>query len=261
MRVVVIAGPNGAGKSTFAAEYLGREGEGPPFVNGDDIAADLNPDDPGAVAVVAARIALGRMDALVADGADFAFESTLGGRAYAARLRRRQARGCRVSIVYLRLATADQAVERVARRVGEGGHDIPEAVVRRRFARSWRNFVELYRDVADEWCVYENSGRTPVLMARSPGWRGVRESRADRYAASETTTLRRRVMATETPYRFPKGEPSHESILAALVRARKRAMDRAAATRKGDPVEAAQGSGDRRPKADASVIAAGERDG
>ena len=54
MRVVVIAGPNGAGKSTFAAEYLGREGEGPPFVNGDDIAADLNPGDPGAVAGVAA---------------------------------------------------------------------------------------------------------------------------------------------------------------------------------------------------------------
>ena len=81
MRVVVIAGPNGAGKSTFAAEYLGGEGEGPPFVNGDDIAADLNPGDPGAVAGVAARIALGRMDAFVAEGADFAFESTLSGRA------------------------------------------------------------------------------------------------------------------------------------------------------------------------------------
>ena len=261
MRVVVIAGPNGAGKSTFAAEYLGGEGEGPPFVNGDDIAADLNPDDPGAVAALASRIALRRMDSFVADGADFAFESTLSGRAYAARLRRWQAGGYRVSIIYLRLGSPDQAVERVARRVREGGHDIPEAVVRRRFDRSWSNFVELYRDVADDWCVYDNSGRTPVLMARSPGWRGVRESRAGRYAASETTTSRRSTMATETPYRFPEGEPSHESILAALVRARERAMARVAATRRGEPVEAAEGSGDRRPKAGASVIAGGERDG
>ena len=55
------------------------------------------------------------------------------------------------------------------------------------------------RDVADEWFVYDNSGRTPVLMARSPGWRGVRESRAGRYAASETTTSRRSTIAMETP--------------------------------------------------------------
>ena len=243
MRVVVIAGPNGAGKSTFAAEYLGREGEGPPFVNGDDIAADLNADDPGAVAVVAARIALGRMDALVADGADFAFESTLSGRAYAARLRRWQAKGYRVSVVYLRLATAEQAVERVARRVAEGGHDIPEAVVRRRFARSWRNFLELYRDVADEWQLYDNSGSESILVAQSPGWRAVREGRASGYADSETTASRRSVMAAETPPRFPEGEPSPKSVLAALARARKRAMARAAAVRRGEPVEAAEGSG------------------
>lgn len=239
----MIAGPNGAGKSTFAKEYLGREGEGPPFVNGDDIAADLSPDDPGAVAARASRIALGRMDALVADGADFAFESTLSGRAYAARLRRWQAGGCRVSIVYLRLASADQAVERVARRVAEGGHDIPEAVVRRRFERSWRNFVELYRDVADEWQLYDNSGSESILVAQSPGWRAVREGRASGYADSETTASRRSVMAAETPPRFPEGEPSPKSVLAALARARLRAMARAAAVRRGEPVEAAEGSG------------------
>lgn len=203
---------------------------------------------------------MGRMDAFVAEGADFAFESTLSGRAYAARLRRWRARGYRVSIVYLRLASTDQAVERVARRVGEGGHDIPEAVVRRRFERSWRNFVELYRDVADEWQLYDNSGPVSLLVEQSPGWRGVREGHIGRYADSETTTSRRRVMATETPRRFPEGEPSPKSVLAALARARKRAMARAAAVRRGERVEKAKGSGDRRP-ADALVIAGGERDG
>ena len=242
MRIIVIAGPNGAGKTTFAREYLPREGGGAAFVNGDEIAAGLNPADPAAAAQQAGRIALRRMEAHVEAGEDFAVETTLSGRAYARRIRTWQGRGYRVAIIYLRLPSAEHAVERVARRVSEGGHHIPEAVVRRRFARSWPNFVELYRDIADEWCVYDNSGRTPVLMARSRGWRGVRETRADRYAASETTTLRRSTMATETPHRFPEGEPSHESILAALVRARKRAMARAAAVRRGEPVEAAAGS-------------------
>lgn len=265
MKIVVIAGPNGAGKSTFAAEYLGGEGGSPPFVNGDDIAADINPADPSAVSAQAARIALGRMDALAAKGADFAFESTLSGRAYAARLRRWQARGYRVSIVYLRLASSDQAVERVARRVVEGGHHVPKAVVRRRFGRSWSNFLELYRGVADEWRVYDNSGRIPVLMARSPDWRGVREGRVSEYAESEMTASRRRIMPTETPYRFPEGEPSDESILAALIRARKRAMARGAAVQRAKRGEMEKGSADRRPEADGTteslVIAGGERDG
>lgn len=169
--------------------------------------------------------------------------------------------GYRVSIIYLRLASADQAVERVARRVGEGGHDIPVAVVRRRFERSWRNFLELYSDVADEWLLYDNSGPESIIVAQSPGWRGVREGRASGYADSEITATRRSILATETPPRFPEGEPSPKSILAALAGARKRAMARAAATRRGEPVEAAEGSRDRRPKADASVIAGGERDG
>ena len=108
--------------------------------------------------------------------------------------------------------------------------------------------MELYRDIADEWRVYDNSEWPPLLMARSPGWRGVRESRADRYAANATTTLRRSTMATENPPRFPEGEPSHESILAALARARKRAMARAAAVPRDEPFEALEGSdgGDRK---------------
>lgn len=255
VRVVLIAGPNGAGKSTFAAEYFGGEGGSPPFVNGDDVAADLNPADPSAVAARAARIALRQMDAHVASGADFAVESTLSGRAYAARLKRWQAMGYWVSIIYLRLSSADQAVERVARRVAEGGHRVPEPVVRRRFARSWRNFLELYRDVADEWRVYDNSGEAPILIARSPGW----------YKVKETIAPRGRTMETEKLGKIPNGEPSDEGVLAALVRARNRALARAAAVRRGERAETLEDSTDRSPVADGStgplVIAGRERDG
>lgn len=88
VRIIVIAGPNGAGKSTFAGEYLRREAGNPPFVNGDDIAAGLNPEDPAAAAQEAGRIALRRMEAYVSTGRDFAVETTLSGRAYARRIRR-----------------------------------------------------------------------------------------------------------------------------------------------------------------------------
>ena len=123
----------------------------------------------------------------------------------------------------------------------------PNGAGKSTFAYAARLRRWLYRDVADEWRVYDSSGWPPVLMARSPGWRGVRESRARRYISSEITTTRTGTMATENPPRFPEGEPSHESILAALARARKRAMARAAAVRRGEPVEAAERSdgGDR----------------
>ena len=89
-------------------------------------------------------------------------------------------------------------------------------VIRRRFERSWTNFRTLYRDLADEWQVYDNSGRAPVLVAESEGWPHVREKRTP---------------MTETPARFPEGEPSTERVLAALLRARDRALARAAAAR------------------------------
>ena len=264
MKIIVIAGPNGAGKTTFAREYLTKEISGLRFVNGDDIAAELNPSDPDAASQQAGRIALRRMDAYVANGEDFAIETTLSGRAYAARIRRWQAKGYRVAITYLRLPSADHAVRRVTQRVSEGRHDVPEPVIRRRFARSWDNFVELYRDVADEWQVYDNSGPTPILVAWSSGWHGVREPRR-RWPVHEgsdgiphhTTVIRdhqdspaRRITMTEHASRIPEGEPSPAKVLAALTRARDRALARAAVVRCDETGEAQKELTDRPAPAD-----------
>ena len=140
------------------------------------------------------------------------------------------------------------SVERVAQRVEEGGHDIPEAVVRRRFGRSWTNFRELYREVANEWLVYDSSVRPPLLIEQSPGWQGVREPRvagrstergdldsprttADRGRTYEST---RRPHMTGQPGRFPEGEPSVKSVTAALARAQEVALARAAGGRDGE---------------------------
>ena len=163
--VVAIAGPNGAGKTTFATEYLPNEAACPRFVNADLIAAGLNPFRPEEAAFRAGRLMLEEMEAYARAGRSFAFETTLSGRGHARRIREWRARGYRVRLVFLRLPTPELAIARVARRVALGGHGVPEEAIRRRFFRGWRNFKELYRGLVDDWKLYDNAGKVPVLLA------------------------------------------------------------------------------------------------
>ena len=93
-------------------------------------------------------------------------ETTLSGRTYAGLIRNWRAAGYAVHIVFLRLPTVDEAIERVAQRVRLGGHHVPEDTIRRRFAQGWRNFEDVYRHLADSWAVYDASGDVPVLIQR-----------------------------------------------------------------------------------------------
>ena len=164
-RILVIAGPNGAGKTTFAMEYLPNEGACPTFVNADLIAAGLHPFRPEAAAVRAGRLMLQEIDRHAQRGDCFAFETTLSGLGHTRRIPRWRDAGYRVRLVFLRLPTPEMAVARVAQRVARGGHDVPESAVRRRFVRGWRNFERTYRKLVDEWKLYDNAGRAPVLLA------------------------------------------------------------------------------------------------
>lgn len=164
-RILVIAGPNGAGKTTFATEFLPREADCPLFVNADLIAAGLNPFGAGSVAMRAGRLMAKEIREHVRLGNSFAFETTLSGRGYARQIPAWQEMGYRVKLFFLRLPTPERAIGRVAQRVAEGGHDVPEQVIRRRFAAGWYNFEHLYRDLVDEWALYDNSGDEPELLA------------------------------------------------------------------------------------------------
>ncbi len=164
-RILVIAGPNGAGKTTFAREFLPREADCPLFVNADLIAAGLNPFGAGSVAMRAGRLMAKEIREHVRLGNTFAFETTLSGRGYARQIPSWQEMGYRVKLFFLRLPTPERAIGRVAQRVAEGGHDVPEQVIRRRFAAGWYNFEHLYRDLVDEWALYDNSGDAPELLA------------------------------------------------------------------------------------------------
>ena len=165
--VLIIAGPNGAGKTTFARKYLELLTLSMPFVNADSIAADL----PSGTAVLsdyrAARLMLAELDRLATEGRSFAFETTLSGRGYLRRIRQWRNDGYRVTLLFRSLPSADDAVERVRLRATQGGHDVPEELVRHRFEKGLRNFRELYREAVDEWVEFDGLHFTPVPIGRS----------------------------------------------------------------------------------------------
>ena len=164
-RIFIIAGPNGAGKTTFATEFLPNEADCPLFINADDIAADLNPSNPDLVGFQAGRRTLEQIHKHVLRGESFAFETTLSGRCYARHIPLWRGQGYRAKLFFLRLPTPEMAVARVAQRVLEGGHDVPEEVIRRRFDAGRRNFEQIYRGLVDGWILYDNSGDEPKRLA------------------------------------------------------------------------------------------------
>ena len=163
-KVIIIAGPNGAGKTTFAQEFLPAEAGLPVFINADLIAAGFSPFAPDAAAFRAGRMMLREIDRHAAEGHSFAFETTLAGHTYLRRIERWRGEGFMVELIFLSLASAEEAIARVAMRVRQGGHDVRPDVIRRRFASGMRNFLELYRQRVDFWQWYDNSGPQPRLL-------------------------------------------------------------------------------------------------
>lgn len=166
-RCLIIAGPNGAGKTTFARDFLPRDAL-TRFINTDLIAAGLSPLDPSSAQLTAGRVFLSEVDRVSASRTDFAFESTLSGLTLISRLRRIQAGDYTIEIIYLKLDDVRISLERIAARVRAGGHDVPEADARRRFARSWINFEKHYRPLADHSWVFNVTGASPVLISSTP---------------------------------------------------------------------------------------------
>jgi predicted ABC-type ATPase len=162
----IIAGPNGAGKTTFAQEFLPQEARCPLFVNADLIAAGLSPFAPGETGIRAGRLMVEEIASHVRRRNSFAFETTLSGRRYAALIPGWQRIGYEVVLIFLWVPRVDLAIERVRERVRQGGHDVPEEVIRRRYEAGWRNFHLVYKRLVNHWFLYDNAGRVPVLLEK-----------------------------------------------------------------------------------------------
>lgn len=159
----LIAGANGVGKTTFARARIAAVSGTTEFVNLDLIAQGLSPLDPKGQQIRAARYALDMARDLIAQKVSFSLETTLSGKTHLGLIARAQAAGMAVKLLYFFVDTPEQCLTRVARRVSEGGHDVPEADLRRRFMRSLENFVA-YASVCDFWRIYDANGRQPVTV-------------------------------------------------------------------------------------------------
>ena len=165
LKIVIIAGPNGAGKTTFAREFLPNEGNCPTFINADLIAAGISPFAPESVSIRAGRLMLDEIDDRVRNRKSFAFETTLSGRSYLHKIRQWHELGYHVKLLFLSLPNADVAIARVAARVSQGGHNIPENIIRRRFDSGLKNFDTMYKQQVDAWMLYDNSESKPRILA------------------------------------------------------------------------------------------------
>jgi predicted ABC-type ATPase len=173
--VSVIAGPNGAGKSTFVESYLNRYVDCDEFLNADLIARGLSPFAPERQALRASEIFLQRLGELEAGKTSFALETTLAGRSYRRRISRWKELGFHVTLFFIWLPSDEMAIQRVASRVAQGGHDIAIPDIRRRYTRGLRNLNTVYLPIVDEAWVLNGAVTPPeVIWRRANGdeWGG-----------------------------------------------------------------------------------------
>ena len=156
-KLFIIAGCNGAGKTTASYTILPEMLNCREFVNADEIAKGLSPFNPESVAIDAGRLMLQRMYDLLSMDEDFAFETTLASRSYVKFIEQAQSKGYFVSLLFFWLPTPEQAIERVATRVNEDGHNIPSDTIRRRYFSGIRNLMALYTPICNYWVIYDNS--------------------------------------------------------------------------------------------------------
>ena len=164
--IVILGGPNGAGKTTAARIMLPEFLELHEYLNADEIARRISPGNPDTAAFAAGRELLARMRLLIAEGESFALETTCSGKSYVPMLSECRKQGWRISFFYFWLPRPEDSVARVARRVAEGGHNIPAEAIFRRFRTGLWNALNLYLPLANRAEIYDNSDRQRILIAQ-----------------------------------------------------------------------------------------------
>lgn len=140
-KLYIISGCNGAGKTTASFTILPEILNCKEFVNADEIAKGLSPFQPEKVAFEAGRIMLKRINELLSENENFAFETTLSTRSYKSKIIEAKARGYRVTLLFFWLQNVELAKERVKTRVLEGGHNIEETVIKRDIIEALKTYL------------------------------------------------------------------------------------------------------------------------
>lgn len=164
-RLYILSGCNGSGKTTASYSLLPEMLECTQFVNSDEFAKSLSPFNPAKASVMASRFMLMRINYLLARKEDFSIETTLATRSLMGIINEAKGLGYTVTILYFWLKSPDMAVQRVKDRVAAGGHNIPEDVIRRRYAMGLNYFFETYVPLCDHWILADNSSSPFKVVA------------------------------------------------------------------------------------------------
>ena len=162
----IISGCNGAGKTTASFTILPEILNCKEFVNADEIAKGLSPFQPEKVSFESGRIMLKRINELLETNVNFAFETTLATKSYKSKIREAKNKNYSVTLLFFWLQNVDLAIERVKIRVAEGGHNIENEVIRRRYKNGIKNLFEIYLPIADEVMIFDNSEGKHDLIAK-----------------------------------------------------------------------------------------------
>jgi predicted ABC-type ATPase len=167
--IYVLAGTNGAGKSSVAGATFRAFGED--YFNPDEAAQRVRASSPGSSQHDANSQAWyeGKrlLERAIAERLDYAFETTLGGETLVALLENAADAGFEVRIWYAGLASVDLHLARVRARVAQGGHDIPEKDIRRRYDKGRENLIRLLPRLT-ELRVYDNSAEADPHTGAAP---------------------------------------------------------------------------------------------
>jgi len=162
----IISGCNGAGKTTASYSVLPTLLDCKQFVNADEIAKGLSPFCPESVAIQAGKLMLLRIEELLTADETFSIETTLATRSYSELVKRAQEKGYKVTLLYFWLSSPELAVERVARRVREGGHNIPKDVIYRRYEKGLKNLFNIFIPIVDSWMIVDNGVEPREIIAK-----------------------------------------------------------------------------------------------
>jgi predicted ABC-type ATPase len=164
-KLYIISGCNGAGKTTASFTILPEILDCKEFVNADEIARGLSPFQPEKASFEAGRIMIKRINELLSENENFAFETTLSTKSYKQKIKEAKEKGYRITLLFFWLQTIDLAKERVKTRVSEGGHNIKPNIIERRYLRGIKNLFDIYLPIVDGILIFDNSEGHHELIA------------------------------------------------------------------------------------------------